>query len=349
MSRTTRCSSGPNLVFPNYSVPHALRWRCWCVIVAGTVVGCGPGGTPPPAQDGYLSGAGGARIYYRVVGAAPDTVVAVHGGPGAGMNAFFPDVEPLAARHTIIFYDQRGGGRSELPADTSLLAASYHVEDLEAVRRHFHLARMNVLAHSFGAILVAKYAEFYPERLAHLVFVGAVGPRRQAAAAVAQAPYARADSATLSRLLGVMQPLLTGTAPDPVASCREYEAITRQMALARGDTSRWQGSSCDMPSEAVRYYFHYTARIGPTYFGDWDFTSSLRRLTARVLVVYGDRDTAGVPAQREWVTALPNARLLLVPGAGKGALADRPDLVFPAINDFLGGRWPRGAVAAGRE
>jgi hypothetical protein len=35
--------------------------------------------------------------------------------------------------------DQRGGGRSELPADTILLDARYFVEDLEAVRRHSNM------------------------------------------------------------------------------------------------------------------------------------------------------------------------------------------------------------------
>jgi proline iminopeptidase len=308
---------------------------------------CGSRHEVPSVREGYLAGAGGARIFYRVVGTGPDTVVAVHGGPGAGMNAFFPDVKPLAAHHTVIFYDQRGGGRSELPADTTLLDARFHVEDLEAVRQYFHLERMSVLAHSFGSILVAKYAEAHSERLARLLFVGAVGPRRRGnagAAAVAQSPYARADSATLRRLFGVMEALMTGTATDPIASCHEYEAINRQLALARGDSIRWQGSSCDMPVEAVRYYYHYTARLGPEYFGDWDFTSTLRGVSAPLLVVYGENDAIGILAQRAWVAALPNARLLLVPGAGKGTLADRPDLVFPAIDEFLAGRWPQGAV-----
>ena len=58
-------------------------------------------------REGYLQGADDVRLYYRVVGSASDTIVAVHGGPGAGMNAFLPDIEPLAQNHTVIFYDQR--------------------------------------------------------------------------------------------------------------------------------------------------------------------------------------------------------------------------------------------------
>ena len=61
------------------------------------------------------------RLHYRILGSAPDTVVAVHGGPGAGMQAILPELEPLAENHTLIFYDQRGGGLSELPADTRMV------------------------------------------------------------------------------------------------------------------------------------------------------------------------------------------------------------------------------------
>ena len=118
---------------------NRLRSSGWYGLVAVALAGCAPDGSTPSVDEGFLAGAGGARIFYRIVGTGPDTLIAVHGGPGAGMNAFFPDVAPIAARHTIIFYDQRGGGRSELPADTSLVEAQYHVADLEAVR-HLILA-----------------------------------------------------------------------------------------------------------------------------------------------------------------------------------------------------------------
>lgn len=100
-------------------------------------------------HEGYLVGSGGARIFYRVVGKGPDTIIAMHGGPGGDMENIAPDLVPLGTRHVVIYYDQRGGGRSELPADTTLLHVQYFIEDLEAVRRHFGLERINLLAHSF--------------------------------------------------------------------------------------------------------------------------------------------------------------------------------------------------------
>lgn len=294
-------------------------------------------------KDGYLHGAEELRLYYRIVGSAPDTVVAVHGGPGAGMNAFLPDMEPLARSHTVIFYDQRGGGRSELPADTSKLDAHFFVEDLEAVRHHFGLSRMKILAHSFGAILVARYIQSYPSRIERLVFLGATGPKRTEAAKLARQRYAEMDSVAISRLMQLMRSLLSGTAEDPVIACREYERIGKELAIKRGEASNWRGTTCEASPEAVAYYYHYTARIAPETFGDWDFMQGFDEIAAPLLVVYGAQDSLALPQQHAWAQAFANARLLTVPGAGKGAIADRPDLVLPALQSFFKGQWPKGA------
>lgn len=296
-------------------------------------------------QDGYLEGAAGADLYYRVLGGGPDTVVVVHGGPGAGMGTILPHIRPLAERRTLVLYDQRGGGRSELPSDTTRLAAEYFVEDLEAVRRHFRLERMSLVAHSFGAVLVARYAQRYPERLRRIVFLGATGPERSQAAEAARAAHGGRDTATVQRLMGVMRELLGGRATDPVAACREYERLLGELSPRPTDEITWRGTTCEAPPEAVEYYYRYTAQLTPKSFGAWDFTTGLEDLEARLLVVHGARDTVGLPLQRAWVAAVPNARLLSVPDAGKGAIADRPELVIGAMETFLSGRWPDGAAS----
>ncbi len=301
-------------------------------------------------REGYLPGADGARIFYRVLGNGPDTIVAVHGGPGAGMNAVLPELEPLAERHTVIFYDQRGGGRSEMPADTALLGARYYVEDLDAVRQFFGLARMSLIAHSFGAVLVARYAQEHPERVERMIFFGAVPPRRSDGAKLAE----RSSTALAPELQGRISRLMPkfaaiDTISDPVAVCREYEDIGRQMAIARGEPTRWRGTKCAMPPEAMCYYIRYTTRLGPAAFGEWDFTESLSHVGAPLLVIYDDRDPRAAELQKGSAAAVPEGRLLLIRGAGKGASADRPEIFSPAVEAFLAGNWPVSAEAVSRE
>jgi pimeloyl-ACP methyl ester carboxylesterase len=99
-----------------------------------------------------------------------------------------------------------------------------------------------------------------------------------------------------------------------------------------------------MPAPAVRYYYHYTARLGPEFYGNWDYTRSLSHVSAPLLVINGERDTLSLSMRRAWTRALPNARLLIIPDAGSAVYAARPHAVFPAIDEFLAGRWPNGAL-----
>src|SRR5262245_33707918 len=113
--------------------PFTRRLLLLPTLLAGA---CLASGTP---GEGRLHLPWGS-LYYRVLGAGPDTVVVLHGGPGFHHGYLVPALQPLAERHTLIFYDQRGRGRSDWPADsTQLPTADLDVADLEALRAHFRL------------------------------------------------------------------------------------------------------------------------------------------------------------------------------------------------------------------
>jgi proline iminopeptidase len=296
----------------------------------------------PVPREGFVAGADGVRLYYRVAGSGPDTVVALHGGPGVGHDDLALELEPLTQRHTVIYYDQRGGGRSGLP-DTTLLGIDRFVEDLEAVRRHFGMERMTLLAHSFGPILAASYARAYPGRVERMVFVGAIGPRRADGNAFVQAQAQQRDTARERRWRGIIRGFLAGTPQEAVEACRDYEAMMREIAVAEGRTPG-RGTSCDAPPEAVQYGFRYTSQITPRRLGDWDFTGALGHVQAPLLVITGERDETPVAGHAAWAAAVPNGRLLVIPGAGHGPHVEAPGVFFPAVDAFLAGDWPPGAA-----
>src|SRR4030081_3275800 len=101
----------------------------------------------PPAREGYVTTPDSARLYYRMAGTRGDTIIATHGGHGVGLESIAGDFAPLAQRHVVIFYDQRGAGRSTLPRDTTTLNAEQQVRDLDTVRRHFGMSRVTLVAH----------------------------------------------------------------------------------------------------------------------------------------------------------------------------------------------------------
>src|SRR5437879_5300725 len=113
----------------------------------------------------------GVRLYTRRVGDGPPVVV-LHGGPGAHHDYLLPQYDRLAERRALLYYDQRGGGRSPVSRDVAV-GWREHVADLEALRDHWRLDRLTLLGYSWGGLLAVLYALEHPDRIARLALVSA--------------------------------------------------------------------------------------------------------------------------------------------------------------------------------
>src|SRR5918999_1956963 len=130
-------------------------------------------------REGYITASDGVRLFYKVVGSGDETLVAVHGGPGGSLTSILPDLEPLAKNRRVIYYDQRGSGRSDLmDDDDEKLSITKHIQDLEAVRAHFKLDKMTLLGNSWGGLLIGFYAAAHPDRVERLIFHAPAPPTR---------------------------------------------------------------------------------------------------------------------------------------------------------------------------
>src|SRR5215510_6778048 len=84
---------------------------------------------------------------------------------------WMPLAAGLAKARRLILVDPRGVGASADPADPATFRVDRLVNDLETLRAHLGLDRMDVLAHSAGAILATLYAIAHPERLSRLLLI----------------------------------------------------------------------------------------------------------------------------------------------------------------------------------
>ena len=296
--------------------------------------------TPPaaPPREGYVVTADSTRLFYRLEGSGRDTIIAVHGGPGVDLESIAGDFAPLTRAHVVIFYDQRGTGRSTLPADTTRLSATTQIADLDAVRRHFGLARAALVAHSYGPLLAATYALAHPEAVSRMVFFGAVPPwRGDLWQRMGRTMNARLDSAARVRLADAGRRLADTTA-DARQACRDYWAVALRPRLAEPDRTLGllRSDLCTADARAIRYGLTVTNSVVMATYGDWDLRPRLRTLATPTLVVHGEEDAIPLDQVREWATAMPHARVVPVPNAGHFAYAERPELVWPVVLAFLG-------------
>jgi proline iminopeptidase len=316
--------------------------RAAAVVIAAGIAACAsPRGPAPLADEGYFAGADSVRLFYRIYGRGGDTVVVVHGFQGNAQGYLAADLLPLARGRTLLFYDQRGGGRSQAVTDTAWLGIESHVRDLEALRRHFGFRRMTLLGHSGGAAVAARYAMEHADGVARLLLVAPPPPVRAPYAGEASRSFAaRLDSATWRRLAALQATL--PTAADPEAVCHEIASTVLPRAYFADPRGyrRMRGDFCAQPPDRLRTQPARVAAFQRTLPDDW--RPGLRGIAIPVLLIHGEHDAIPVAASREWAASLPDARLLVLTAADHLPWIEQPARFFRAADRFLQGEWPTG-------
>ncbi len=319
-------------------------------LLAVTIAAC----VRPRTHEGFVLTRDGVRLHYRVLGSGADTIIALHGGPGLHAGYLVGALAPLARSHTVIWYDQRGRGRSSAPLDTASLTAALDVADLEALRRHFRLERMALVGHGWGAGLAALYALEHADRVERIAMVSPLFVRATHAWGLQAFRYEGADSLGLD---GLAAARLAGLdTRDPRAFCRRFWGAYLSPATVRDRFTlrRLAPAMCDAPPPAL-------ARVEPINravlrtLGPWDWRERLGRVAVPVLVLQGRgldgrSDSTGSivwrVAAREWVTSLADARAVFVNGPAQFPWLGDDRAFHGALRAFLTGAWPRDAVVS---
>src|SRR5262245_57404187 len=87
------------------------------------------------AHEGYLP-VEAAYVYYRQIGQGPPLLI-LHGGPDFDCNYLLPELDGLSDAFHLVYYDQRGRGRSSGTVQPATVSIQSEVEDIETIRKHF--------------------------------------------------------------------------------------------------------------------------------------------------------------------------------------------------------------------
>jgi pimeloyl-ACP methyl ester carboxylesterase len=237
------------------------------------------GGTPlvaqspqgPPTgvrfEETHVATPDGVRLYVRVLGNGPDTVV-------IGSVAYLAqDLAPFESGRTLIFYDPRSRGGSDAVLDPTRLGMSYEVDDIEAIRTQFRIERFSLIGWSYLGAVVALYAARHPEHVQAVIQIGPMAPRASTfrnAQRVISAP----DSADVAYLAQLRQAGVA--ASDPVRFCREYvlRQMLRPMMGRRDAATMSKADPCMYWNEWPDQVFATVRKFIPQVTGDdWDYCS----------------------------------------------------------------------------
>ncbi|NND23468.1 MAG: alpha/beta fold hydrolase, partial [Acidimicrobiia bacterium] len=140
------------------------------IVLGFLLIGCNSEDKSTEQESGFVN-VNGNQLYYNISGIG-DTIVVLHGGPGFSHKYLKPQLDSLLSDNfTLLYFDQRGSGWSDGEDDTLNLKIESFVEDLELIRNHFNISKLNLLGHSYGGLLGMYYSVKYPKDVRSLILV----------------------------------------------------------------------------------------------------------------------------------------------------------------------------------
>jgi len=316
---------------PYRNVPGVLLLLCGSLLAASAMsssAGAAAVAKPPPrlevdldafdASKKLMALPNGESLAYIDRGErAGPAVVLIHGYTDNARD-WVPMLPYLSKRYRLILVDIRGHGQSSKPECCyTRLDFAY---DIKLLLDALGVQKADIVGHSLGSIIGQTFAEYWPERTAHVVLISSTGgsppgrPKKPP-----QFDFA-AEIRKLKEPIEADSPFMIAwwDSPTPV----DPDFIRRQRKDAAGIPLRVWLAVLDQALPADNIY--------------GDLQSSLPRLKAPTLLIWGSKDPIMEEDVRQSLRdALPNAKVKTFDGLGHNPFWEDPRGVAEVINAFL--------------
>jgi pimeloyl-ACP methyl ester carboxylesterase len=253
---------------------------------------------------------GDVAIAFEARGEGPPLLLIM--GLGYGRWGWAPVVEPLASRHLVLAFDNRGYGDSDVPAGP--YTAAQLAGDALAVLDTAGVERAHVVGASLGGAVALELALRHPERIDKLVLVATMSGTTKMHPIPAPTQQLMAAAPALDPAVALRRFVENALEPEP-----ERELVDRIVALR----------TANPPDPAG-----WAAQAG--VWSSFDVWDELPGIAAPTLVVQGEGDVVVDPRNAAALAArIPGARLQLVAG-GHLFFWKRPAAFVSLLTEFLG-------------
>jgi proline iminopeptidase len=284
---------------------------------------------------------GGAELYAREIGHGTPIIV-LHGGPDFDHSYLLPEMDRLSDSFRLIYYDQRGRGRSAdgvKPEDVTLVS---DIADIEKVRQYYHLDSVVLLGHSWGTVLALEYALRYPDRVSHMILMNPA-PASEADYKQLRNDWLDKRAADMERRKAIAETAAYKEA-DPEAVTAYYR-IHFKPALARSEDyekliTRMQASFVRQGNAGIIKARAVESRLMTETWAlsGYNLLPKLKTVSIPTLVIYGDHDFIPAATAEHITQAIPNAHMVTLKDCGHFTYLECPVAVRKQIDVFFVGK-----------
>ena len=283
---------------------------------------------PAPREEGFTTTTDSPLYWAKYGRTSAPKLLLLHGGPGADHCYMLPQMLQLGERYDLLFYDQRGGGRSKSDAGARITWRT-HVEDLGAVVTEFGLEPLSIVGYSWGAMLALLYT-IEQRKNPHLVPAARL-------ALMSPAPltreYRRAFEAEFNRRQ--QSPEIQEQREELGRSgLREKDpAAYRQRAFELGVAGYFADPSKARDLTPFRVVGKVQQSVWESL-GNFNLISDLQGIKAPSIVIHGRDDPIPLASSVEASRAI-GTNLVVLDDCGHVPYVEQPRQLFSALDTFL--------------
>jgi len=279
-------------------------------------------------------------------------VIAVHGGPGDDYRSLL-SLKRLSDEYFVVFYDQRGTGLSpRVGADE--LTFDLTVSDLDLIVDHHSQGRkVNLVGHSFGAMIISPYIGKFPEKVDHAVLSEAGFLTKETAMMYMGYFQGKISKPPLSYCIHKFRSWLESLHIDGPDEQARADYMRDRLSVGADGRSiqserycngeyatqgpkHWRGGSlADKSIQDLSGKSEWVS-IGPDGIPDFNFVKGVEDFPNDVLFIASECNIVfGERIQRIHMKSFPNAKLAIIDDAGHDLFAGKPEEVISIIREHL--------------
>jgi pimeloyl-ACP methyl ester carboxylesterase len=235
----------------------------------------------------------------------------------------------LGDRFELVVLDPRGTGGSTVPADGGYRQGDY-ITDLEELRRHLGLEQLDLLGHSHGGFVAMAYAGAQPERVHRLVLVATAPRFAPEYDERVRALWEASDDPSIALALEARTKRIARGHEEDDERMR-LRMLELRLYFRRAEGVEWLDTVFGREPPNVDALMFFNAELAPRY----DNRRELSLIEGPTLLITGDLDFFGPPANAEMLELISDARNVVLSDAGHFVWFDEPDRFRIEVTRFL--------------
>ena len=280
-------------------------------------------------ETGYVKSFDGTPIYYEVRGEGKPIFLCY--GVACLMNHWRYQISSFSKDYKVITFDYRGHHLTAIPENRDNLTLDAIAQDIKCLAEHLKIEKASFFSHSFGAQVVIRTYDMFPELFANLVFINGFttnpiknmfgGTTAQTAYTFFKQYYNKLPEtisyiwkAAINNPIAMQLSALAGGFNLNLTSFKDIEVYAKGVAAMDLDVF-------------IRYFDQMM---------NYDGAPVLDRVDIPTLVIAGEKDTVTPRDYQDFLhKKIKDSQFLLVPYGSHCTQLDLPELVNLRIEKFL--------------